>query len=53
MATAQYPQYTVNGKTFGSDYETANMYWQNHGGTLMEKLDHMTPAHVLQSKPVE
>lgn len=51
--TAKYPQYTVNGKMFGSDYKTANMYWQLNGGDLIEKLDHMTPAHVLQSKPLE
>lgn len=46
-----YPKYTVNGKTFGTDYDQANMYWQANGGTLMEKLDSMTPWHVLQSKP--
>ncbi len=51
--TASYPQYTVNGRTFGKDYETANMYWQLRGGVLMEKLDSMTPAHVLQTKPIE
>ena len=46
----KYPQYTVNGKKFGTDYETANMYWKIHGGVLMEKIDHMTPSHVLQKK---
>ena len=44
-----YPQYTVNGFKFGSDYKTANQYWLIHGGVLMEKLDTMTPWHVLQS----
>lgn len=44
-----YPQYTVNGKTFGSDFEQANMYFNSVGGVLMEKLDSMTPAHVLKS----
>jgi len=47
--TMQYPQYTVNGKKFGTDYETANMYYKVNGGVLMEKLDPMTPWHVLQS----
>jgi acyl-CoA hydrolase len=44
------PRYTVNGRIM-RDYEDANLYWQVYGGTLMEKLDRMTPAHVLQTKP--
>ena len=48
-----YPQYEVNRKVFGTDYTTASMYWQLHGGILMEKLDHLTPWHVLQTKPSE
>ena len=46
---AQYPQYTVNRHVFGTDYATANLYWHVYGGILMEKLDHMTPWHVLKS----
>ena len=49
---ATYPQYTVNHKIFGSDYATANLYWSDRGGVLMEKIDYMTPAHVLQTKPL-
>jgi hypothetical protein len=45
-----YPQYEVNRKVFGTDYATANLYWQANGGILMEKLDAMTPWHVLQTK---
>ena len=48
-----YPQYEVNRKVFGTDYTTASMYWQLHGGILMEKLDHLTPWYVLQTKPSE
>ena len=48
----QYPQYEVNHKVFGQDYATANIYWQLNGGILMEKLDSMTPWHVLQSKEI-
>jgi len=47
MTTPKYPQYTVNGRKFAT-YEEANFYWQAKGGTLMEKLDALTPAHVLQ-----
>jgi len=45
-------RYTVNGKMFGCDYATANVYWQIHGGILMEKLDSMTPWHVLRESPL-
>jgi hypothetical protein len=48
--TYTFPRYNVNGKDFGTSYELANMYWQVNGGTLMEKLDQMTPSHVLQQK---
>ena len=44
-----YPQYTVNGRACTS-YEDAKQYWESKGGTLMEKLDAKTPAHVLQEK---
>lgn len=46
-----YPKYTVNGRIM-KDYKDANDYWTVHGGTMMEKLDNMTPAHVLQEKPM-
>lgn len=42
-------RYTVNGKMFGSDYAMANVYFMVHGGVMMEKLDSMTPWHVLKS----
>ena len=48
--TMTYPQYEVNRKVFGTDYATANLYWQANGGILMEKLDAMTSWHVLQTK---
>ena len=47
----KYPSYTVNGRIMRG-YEDANQYWQVHGGVMMEKLDAMTPAHVLQQKPL-
>ena len=50
MDTAKFPQYDVNGKKFGGDYATANMYWMVNGGTLGERLDQMTPWHALQTK---
>lgn len=46
------PTYTVNGRIFGTDYNTANMYWQIRGGVLMEKVPGL-PAHVLQMRPLE
>ena len=46
---AQYPQYTVNGHVFGTEYQSANLYWSVYGGVMMEKLDCMTPWHVLKS----
>jgi acyl-CoA hydrolase len=50
MANAPiYPQYTVDGKVM-RDYEDANLYWTVYGGVLMQKLDQMTPWHVLQTK---
>lgn len=45
-----FPQYVVDGKRFGTDYETALLYFQNQGQVLMEKLDSFTPWFVLQSK---
>src|SRR5271154_398921 len=48
---AGYPKYTVNGRIM-KDYNDASDYWTVHGGTMMEKLDQMTPAHVLQEKPM-
>ena len=44
-------KYTVNNRVCTS-YEDANLYWQVYGGVLMEKIDHMTPWHVLQTKPL-
>lgn len=44
-----YPYYSVNGRTFAT-YAEANLYWQVKGGNLIEHLDRLTPAHVLQSK---
>ena len=44
--------YTVNGRIFKEDYQTANMYWQLRGGVLMEKVEGL-PAHVLQMRPLE
>jgi hypothetical protein len=46
-----YPKYEVNDRPM-RDWEDAQMYWQVYGGTLMEKIDWMTPWHVLQSKPL-
>jgi hypothetical protein len=46
-----YPKYTVNGRIM-KDYNDASDYWTVHGGVMMEKLDNMTPAHVLQEKPL-
>ena len=48
--TPQPTRYTVNHRIM-RDYEDANLYWQVHGGVLMEKIDGL-PAHVLQSKPL-
>ena len=48
----QYPYYTVNGREF-TTYQEANYYWLARGGVLMETLDRFTPAHMLQSKPIE
>jgi hypothetical protein len=45
-----YPKYEVNRRPM-RDWEDAKIYLQVHGGTLMEKIDAMTPWHVLQSKP--
>jgi hypothetical protein len=50
--TRNEPTYTVNGRIFKTDYQTANMYWQLRGGVLMEKVDGL-PAHVLQMRPLE
>lgn len=50
-STKKYPQYTVNGRVM-LDYQDANLYWQVYGGTMMQKIDCMTPWHVLQSKPM-
>lgn len=42
--------WTVNGRKFTS-YKEAKLYFDVHGGCLMEKLDRFTAAYVLQSKP--
>jgi hypothetical protein len=43
-----YPKYEVNGKVM-RDYDDARLYFAIYGGVMMEKLDCMTPWHVLQS----
>lgn len=44
-----YPKYEVNRRVFPT-YEDALVYWEVHGGILMQKLDSMTPWHVLCQK---
>jgi hypothetical protein len=44
----KYPKYEVNGRSM-RDWEDAQMYWRVYGGVLMEKIDAMTPWHVLCS----
>ena len=49
METNQpYPKYEVNHKAM-QGWEDALMYWTVYGGLLMEKLDAMTPWHVLRN----
>jgi hypothetical protein len=48
ISRAQYPKYEVNGKVM-RDYNDARLYFSIYGGVMMEKLDQMTPWHVLQS----
>jgi hypothetical protein len=49
METNQpYPKYEVNHKVM-RDWNDALFYWMVYGGVLMEKLDVMTPWHVLRS----
>jgi hypothetical protein len=44
-----YPRYEVNHRPI-RNRKDAQMYWQVYGGVLMEKIDAMTPWHVLQTK---
>ena len=46
LAQEEYPKYEVNNRIM-RNWEDALLYWSIYGGVLMEKLDHMTPWHVL------
>jgi hypothetical protein len=45
---AGYPKYEVNNRIM-RNWEDALQYFTVYGGVIMEKLDHMTPWHVLKS----
>ena len=47
----KYPKYEVNGKVM-RDWTDAFRYWSVYGGVMMQKLDSMTPWHVLHSSEV-
>jgi hypothetical protein len=48
----EFPKYEVNDRPM-PNWEYALMYWQVYGGVLMEKLDAMTPWHVLQTSELK
>ena len=47
-----YPKYEVDRRRM-RDLEDAQMYLEVHGGTLMEKIDAMTPWHVLYGRVID